>query len=502
MEELSQAALSQGGTPDLSRLASWSQSRWRAFGDRLHAIGLNDDNLEPLDTVLPNALPRLSVPLKRWLLRQRDCDFNFAARLLMLGDAITRDQAESAFGAELLQALIDAGMFDERPNRTLLSRFRLHIGKGFYILCDDLRVGAGAVMGLGGTTLGLLDAVHGENLGRVLDLGCGAGAIALALSRSAETVVATDINPRALVFGKINSAINGVENVEFREGDLYEPVEDDVFNLIVSQPPFIPMPEGSAPATYLFGGARGDELPLRAMAGAADHLCDGGRAVILVQWPEVDGDPLSDRVRRALPARDVDLLLVTFPSLSVETLCLAYSSFTHVELGERFEADLVRWREHFARLNIGSMRHCLNILRKNSNGRGWTKEVFPSTGLATPRSINSLFARYDLLSADDQTQLAAKLVTREDAVVESETSLRSGRKKKLRISFTGKGMNRPAEVNQEMVRLIRAVHRAPSVGAGIASYAGEGESEADTLSAVKEALELGLLEVATPKTQG
>jgi methylase of polypeptide subunit release factors len=496
MEKPERAVPSPSATPDLSRLASWPAPQWRAFGDRLHAIGLSETSLESLDSVLPNALPRLSIPLKRWTLRQNDCDVNSAARLLVLGDEVNRKQAESAFGADLLRLMIDSNMLEEKPNELLLSRFRMHLAKGMYFLSDDLRLGADAVMGLGNTTLGLLMAVRGENLGRVLDLGCGAGAMALVLSSQAGSVVATDINPRALVFGRINAAINGVENVEFREGDLYEPVKHDAFDLIVSQPPFIPMPENSAPTTYLFGGIRGDELPLRVMAGAAPRLREGGRAVILIQWPELEGDPIDDRVRSAVSSSEVDLLLVNFPSLDANTFCLAYSSFTQRELGVVFETDLIRWRAHFGRMKVSSMRHCFNILRKNSKRRGWTKEVFPAMGHATPSSIDRIFARYDLLSAGDQALLSAKLIIREDAILETEQPIGKSGKQKSRIRFSGNEMNRPAELNNEMVKLIRAVHRADSVRAGVHKYSGDNDPGGETLAAVRDALELGLLEVA------
>ena len=54
---------------------------------------------------------------------------------------------------------------------------------------------------------------------KALDLGTGCGTLALSLARSADSVVANDINPRALDFGKMNAALNGVGNVTFLLGD-------------------------------------------------------------------------------------------------------------------------------------------------------------------------------------------------------------------------------------------------------------------------------------------
>jgi SAM-dependent methyltransferase len=486
----------QAATPDLTRLAAWPASQWRTLEDRLRSIGLDETNLEMIGTVLPNMLPRLANPLRRWLLRQKSCEYNYAARLLMLGDNVEREQAESAFGAELLESMLVSSLLVANPDGTLSSPFRLSLVNGRYILADDLRHGGDAVMGSGNTTLGLIEAVYGERLGRVLDLGCGAGAMALALSQCAESVIATDINPRALMFGQINAAINGVENVEFREGDLYEPVQHDTFDLIVSQPPFIPMPEGSASTTYLYGGPRGDELPLRVMAGTAEHLRNGGRAVILIQWPELEGESLNDRVRNAVGAPEADLLLVAFPPLDLNTFCLMYSSHIVADLGEQFEIDVMKWRQHFARMKVGSMRHCFNIVRKDAKELGWTKAVFPAMGVATREAIDKVLARYDLLAADDDTLLRARLRIRNDAVLVAEEPLGNDGEPKLQVGFTRSVMNRPAEVNDEMLDLLRAVHGTESVRAGIRVYSDENDSRADILDAVKEALELGLLEVA------
>ena len=72
-------------------------------------------------------------------------------------------------------------------------------------------------------------------------------------------MIGTDINPRAIALARANATLNGIGNVEFRAGNLYEPVQGDEFDLIVSQPPYYPALPGSE-KTFLHGGPRGDEL--------------------------------------------------------------------------------------------------------------------------------------------------------------------------------------------------------------------------------------------------
>ena len=61
---------------------------------------------------------------------------------------------------------------------------------------------------------------------RVADLGTGSGAIALALARERAhwQVIATDLSSAALAVARANAAALGLEHIEFRAGDWYEPL--------------------------------------------------------------------------------------------------------------------------------------------------------------------------------------------------------------------------------------------------------------------------------------
>ena len=120
---------------------------------------------------------------------------------------------------------------------------------------------------------------------RVLDMGTGSGAIAVALAhtRPDADVTALDVSEEALAIARANGAANGAR-VRFLRSDWYEALGDERFGLIVSNPPYI-----VAGDRHLIEGDlrfepidaltdHGDGLSdLRTIAdGAARHLEPGG----------------------------------------------------------------------------------------------------------------------------------------------------------------------------------------------------------------------------------
>lgn len=125
-----------------------------------------------------------------------------------------------------------------------------------------------------------------------LDIGTGCGALALLAARLADDVFATDVNPRALAYGRANAEANGISNVTWLEGPLTDPVrqrradpsdgEPMNFDLVVGNLPFVISPRASL--TFRDGG----DISAAAVAAAADILAPGGVAEFLVNWVVTD----------------------------------------------------------------------------------------------------------------------------------------------------------------------------------------------------------------------
>ena len=87
--------------------------------------------------------------------------------------------------------------------------------------------------------------LEGVDAPRVLDVGTGSGAIALALADEVPgaTVVATDASAGALALAAANAERTGLAaRIDLRLGNLLEPA-DGTFDLVVSNPPYVPLPD-------------------------------------------------------------------------------------------------------------------------------------------------------------------------------------------------------------------------------------------------------------------
>ena len=128
-----------------------------------------------------------------------------------------------------------------------------------------------------------LDLRQGE---RVLELGTGCGLLTILAAKAGGKVVATDMNPSAIECARANAATHGVaDSVDFRLGDLFEPVSGERFDLIVFNPPYLPiLPEEAlgAPLDLAWeAGPDGRAVIDRFLEELPDHLTPNGRAMFV-----------------------------------------------------------------------------------------------------------------------------------------------------------------------------------------------------------------------------
>jgi release factor glutamine methyltransferase len=126
---------------------------------------------------------------------------------------------------------------------------------------------------------------------RVLEIGTGSGAVALAIrsERPQASVTATDISPEALQIARANAEeLHLIEGLRLLEGDLFGPVTGERFDLVVSNPPYVarrdaaelPPELAHEPEVALFGGDDGYAVLERLIGGVRDALLPGGSVAL------------------------------------------------------------------------------------------------------------------------------------------------------------------------------------------------------------------------------
>jgi len=149
---------------------------------------------------------------------------------------------------------------------------------------------------------------------RILDIGCGSGAIsiALALELPKACVTGVDINPGAVEVSRSNKELNKVANAQFLQSDLFARLQGQRFHMILSNPPYISaaeyetlMPEivRYEPKNALTDGADGLRFYERIARDARLHLEDGGCLVFEI------GSKQAKAVREILEKYDFQVLL-------------------------------------------------------------------------------------------------------------------------------------------------------------------------------------------------
>ena len=141
-----------------------------------------------------------------------------------------------------------------------------------------------------------LQHLPNDKSARVLDLGTGAGAIALAIAseRPDSEVTAVDMDARTLAVAQKNAARLGLDRVRFLRSDWFSALAGEIFTMIVSNPPYIAADDphlGQGDLRYeprlaLASGPDGLNAIRRIVAEAPSHLVSGGALLIEHGWKQ------------------------------------------------------------------------------------------------------------------------------------------------------------------------------------------------------------------------
>jgi SAM-dependent methyltransferase len=211
-----------------------------------------------------------------------------------------------------------------------------------------------------------------------LELCAGTAPAALLASRSAKNIWATDIAERSIDFAKFNAALNGIHNVTFAQGDLYQPVEGRTFDRIAAHPPYVPVLK---PAEIFYGGGEvGEEITKRIIMGLPSRLKPGGRLYCRTMGTERPGHPFEQRIREWLGERHADFDVALFARVNLEPRQFALEETINKNGGRQ---EFAQWEKMFAKNDVHELVIGIVIVQRHTDQRP-SFTIRRTIGSATP----------------------------------------------------------------------------------------------------------------------
>ena len=294
-------------------------------------------------------------------------------RLFMDSMAVDQAAVRQLLGPEGVEALLALGLLvpGAAAPGTWEAPMLLYPAEGFWLISD-----ADANPARGNLATTRQDVVYPavtRNTGRfiafqpsrpcdqMLELCGGTGLAALRASAFARKSWTADITARATACADFNIRLNGLTNVKAVEGDLYEPVGDETFDLIVAHPPYVPaLTENKL--IFRDAGQDGEQITRRIIEGAPRYLRPGGRLYCLCQATDRKGALLETRVRGMLGEAEAefDVVLVTmqeYDPLEYYTRAAVMGRETYASIGD--------WYQCFQSMEVERLVYGLIVLQRH-----------------------------------------------------------------------------------------------------------------------------------------
>jgi SAM-dependent methyltransferase len=351
-------------------------------------------------------------------------------KLFWLGVPIASDEAAAALEPLALDDLAELGVLTLGGD-SVEARLEIFPTGGLLVAGDRLGASrssgpADQVIGVMPSSLALMRLTPRRDVDSVLDLGTGSGVQALCAARHARRVVAVDVNPRALEYTELNAALNGITNVECREGDILDLPDGADYDLVVCNPPYVISPDTSF--ILRDGGLAGDSFCERLLRRVPGHLKEGGLAEVLVGWVVRDGDWTAP-LRNWVEGSGCDAVLLHFVTQDPLTYAADWNEGLRSDEGA-YAVALDRWLDYYAKLAIEALAWGVVVLRRRT-GENWVwAHDYASSDRMQPAGgqVLRLFEAQDYLRGlpDDRALLDARLALIDEHRLTREVQFRDG----------------------------------------------------------------------------
>ncbi len=314
-------------------------------------------------------------------------------------------QMDAAFSAADMRCLVDLDLV-RRSESSYMPLSRIDRVDRLLIASDlrRRRRQADYVVGPGPASFLLARYIRLRGDDRALDFGCGSGILSLLLASARPSVLAVDINPRAVAYTRFNAALNGYRGITAEGGNFLSDVADERFDgrfdVVVSNPPYVLAPVHRL--VYRDRPLPGDQVSARTIERVGRALAPGGRGYVLTNWIGRGEPDWSTPVRRWIEPMGLDAFVTQVGDHSPA----AYAAAWNRDIPDPRRARAVaQWQKALDAEGVRSVQAGVIALSRAVGGtyrRPRVEAVDRNDGTVSWRSIDAFFAETGDQALDSQ----------------------------------------------------------------------------------------------------
>jgi len=344
-------------------------------------------------------------------------------RLFLIEAPVEIEAVRQAIRPMRLETLVQAGLV-RIDTLSVAAAVKLLPYDDLYVAFDlprRLQDGmADYVMGIGRSSITLANLTVRRHSQATLDLGAGCGIQALQAARHSDHVLAIDVNPRAVSLASFNAKLNGIRNMECVEGDLFTPAAGRMYDLVISNPPFVISPENRY--VYRDGGMEGDELCRKIVSEAPRFLREGGFCQILCNWVEKAGEDWRERLSGWFEHTGCDVWVMRSETQDIETYASTWIRHTELHDTSEFAPRFDEWISYFEGQGVNAVGAGVITMHRTGRQATWFRADDAPRSMIGPsgEAIALGFELRDFLETvrDDAALLESRLLLSPDVSLE------------------------------------------------------------------------------------
>jgi methylase of polypeptide subunit release factors len=370
------------------------------LGEALRSAGFVSDRVR----ALTRGVQQVDQSRRRTALRlvlEESADERLALMLTLfrLGEAAPLSRFEELVGLDLEElAALDLVRVCDGEVRPMV---RISDVEGLLVMFDGEVEHHNSVVGPSPSSRVSAACTPRVGVARALDLGTGCGVQALLLARHAKQVVATDVNARALRLAALSARLNGLTNIEFRQGSFFEPVHGEHFDLVVANPPYVISPDHRF--AYRDAQLPDDDLSRTMLRRLPGVLREGGFATLQGNWIHRSEQKWFDGPDACLAGGSCDALMLRIGTQEPLMYAMEWAQNDHAADPDEYERTVRRWHASYRATSIEQITIAAIILRRRSVARNWhlATSALGDVPFALGAALPGLFEVHDRLAELD-----------------------------------------------------------------------------------------------------